>query len=77
MNSIKTGRKYRADEVFYQIGKVIWLPFILAGFWFAYVGYDRYGELAQCSIKENQRPAHAPGCGGTRGLFIICSAGNC
>lgn len=70
MNSIKTGRKYRADEVFYQIGKVIWLPFILAGFWFAYVGYDRYGELAQCSIKKISG-LPCPGCGGTRAFYYL------
>lgn len=70
MNSIKTDRKYRADEVFYQIGKVIWLPFILAGFWFAYEGYIRYGELAQCSIKKISG-LPCPGCGGTRAFYYL------
>ena len=70
MNSIKTDRKYRADEVFYQIGKVIWLPFILAGFWFAYGGYNRYGELAQCGIKKISG-LPCPGCGGTRAFYYL------
>ena len=70
MNSIKTDRKYRADEVFYQIGKVIWLPFILAGFWFAYEGYNRYGELAQCGIKKISG-LPCPGCGGTRAFYYL------
>ncbi len=71
MNSIEiTGRKYRADEVFYQIGKFIWLPFLAAGFWFAYQGYDRYGELAECSIRKISG-LPCPGCGGTRAFYYL------
>lgn len=70
MNFIKTDRKYRADEVFYQIGKVIWLPFVIAGFWFAYEGYDRYGELAECGIRKISG-LPCPGCGGTRAFYYL------
>ena len=44
MNSIEiTGRKYRADEVFYQIGKFIWLPFLAAGFLVKFLFFIKKG----------------------------------
>lgn len=72
MNFIKSssGKKYRADEIFYQIGKIIWLPFLAAGFWFAHGGYERYGELAVCSIRE-MSGLPCPGCGGTRAFYYL------
>lgn len=72
MNSIKikTDRKYRADEIFYQMGKVVWLPFVIAGLWFAHTGYDRYGELAQCGI-QRLSGLPCPGCGGTRAFYYL------
>lgn len=64
------GGKYRADEIFYRIGKVIWLPFLIAGFWFACYGYERYGELAECGIRKICG-LPCPGCGGTRAFYYL------
>lgn len=61
---------YRTDTVFYQIGKVIWLPFLIAGVWFAAYGFPEYGDLFACSIKKICG-FPCPGCGGTRSLYYF------
>jgi len=63
-------RKIRVDEVFYQLGKIFWLPFCLFGFWFARAGYERYGELAGCFIRR-LCGFPCPGCGGTRAFYYL------
>lgn len=60
----------RADFVFYQIGKFIWLPFCIAGWWFAQKGYQMLEGMTTCAIK---RISHlpCPGCGGTRAVYYL------
>ena len=72
MISIKfqSGRKYRADEIFYHVGKVIWLPFCMAGIWFSHGGYERFGEQMTCSIREICG-LPCPGCGITRAFYYL------
>lgn len=63
-------RKIRVDEVFYQIGKVFWLPLGIAGFWFERIGYEKYGSLTACSIRR-MCGFPCPGCGGTRAFYYL------
>lgn len=72
MTSIKKGHevKYRADEIFYLIGKGFWLPFCLAGFWFAHGGYEKYGDLVACAFRR-MCGFPCPGCGGTRAFYYL------
>lgn len=70
MNCIKEQKKIRVDEVFYQIGKVFWFFFVIAGFWFARTGYERYGKLTACSIRK-MSGLPCPGCGGTRAFYYL------
>lgn len=58
------------DEIFYRIGKVIWLPFCLVGFWFSYGGYQRFGGWMACSIREICG-LPCPGCGTTRAFYYL------
>ena len=67
---MKKGQKVRVDEVFYEIGKVFWLPFCMFGFWFAKTGYMKYGELAECAIRR-RCGLPCPGCGGTRAFYYL------
>lgn len=60
----------RADVVFYQIGKVIWLPFCLTGFWFANWGYRMLDGVSTCVIKQ-LCGLPCPGCGGTRAFYHL------
>lgn len=60
----------RADTFFYQLGKLFWLPFCAAGFWFARSGYERYGALTQCAIRR-RCGLPCPGCGGTRAFYYL------
>lgn len=72
MNCTKSivNKKYRADEIFYQIGKGFWLPFCLAGLWFAHGGFEKYGELTTCAIRR-MCGFPCPGCGGTRAFYYL------
>ncbi len=63
-------QKLHADGIFYQIGKVFWLPFCLVGVWFAHGGYERYGELTACGIRR-MCGLPCPGCGGTRAFYYL------
>lgn len=56
--------------MFYQIGKVFWIPFGAFGFWFAGTGYDRYKELTSCAIRR-MCGLPCPGCGGTRAFYYL------
>lgn len=73
MNFIKdevTG-KYRVDRLFFWIGRWIWIPVCIFGFWFAYgSGFQDYGDLFACSFKEITK-LPCPGCGGTRAFFYL------
>lgn len=60
----------RVDTVFYQLGKFFWLPFCMAGFWFAQSGYEKYGDLTECAIRQ-RCGLPCPGCGGTRAFYYL------
>lgn len=62
--------RLREDTVFYQLGKMAFIPFILIGIWFAYTGYAQYGELFACAFKK-MCGLPCPGCGGTRALYYL------
>lgn len=64
------GKKYRVDEVFYQVGKMVWLPFCAVGIWFSHSGYERYGEWMACFIRKICG-LPCPGCGGTRAFYYL------
>ena len=69
-SKIKSNSRYRADEIFYQIGKGFWLPFCLIGNWFAHGGYERYGKLTACDVRRICG-FPCPGCGGTRAFYYL------
>ena len=60
--------KIRIDTFFYHIGKIIWLPALIAGSWFTKTGFETYKGYMACSI---YRMTHipCPGCGGTRAVY--------
>lgn len=62
--------KYRTDTVFFYIGMIMIIPFLLIGLWFARFGFSEYKELFACSIKE-MCGLPCPGCGGTRALYYM------
>lgn len=66
----KTKGTYRVDDFFYLVGKIIFIPVCLFGFWFAKDGYDGYQELFACSIRE-MSGLPCPGCGGTRAFYHL------
>lgn len=72
MNFIKkdASGRYREEEIFYQIGKIIFIPFCLFGFWFAKVGYVQYGKLLACAFLQ-KTGLPCPGCGGTRAFYFL------
>ena len=63
-------KKYRVDVFLYHIGKIIWLPVLIAGSWFAKWGYAKVGEVFACNFyKVCGFPC--PGCGGTRAVYQL------
>lgn len=64
------GGKYRADEFFYRIGKIVWLPFCLIGIWFSHGGYDSLKGWMMCAIRE-KCGLPCPGCGITRAFYYL------
>lgn len=58
------------DDVFYLIGKVIFVPVVLFGFWFARKGFADHGELFECEIRRISG-LPCPGCGGTRAFYHL------
>ena len=63
-------KKYRADTVFFQIGKVIWIPIVILGVWYANTGYGQIGELFACKFYKICK-IPCPGCGGTRAVYYL------
>ena len=71
MNSTdKMMHKYQVDEVFYVIGKIIFLPVLLFGFWFADHGFAEYKKLFEC-VFWRSTGLPCPGCGGTRAFYYL------
>lgn len=70
MKCIKKDGKYRVDELFYLIGKIIFIPFVFFGFWFAGSGYEAYGSHITCAIRD-LCGLPCPGCGGTRAFYYL------
>lgn len=56
------------DTFFFNLGKVIWIPVLLAGIWFQAAGYEILRPLLVCSIRS-RTGIPCPGCGGTRALM--------
>lgn len=67
---IKKAGKYQVDDVFYLIGKMIFIPVMLFGLWFARNGFSDYGELFECEIRRISG-LPCPGCGGTRAFYHL------
>lgn len=68
---ISTREKHQiihADTLFFNVGKFIWMPVLLAGIWFRAVGYEVLRPLLVCSIRS-RTGIPCPGCGGTRALI--------
>lgn len=63
--------KYRVDTVFYNIGKVIWIPVFFAGIWFAQSGFAEFKDLFACDLQRISG-LPCPGCGGTRAVYYLC-----
>ena len=65
-----TYMKKRADTIFYQIGKFIWLPVLAAGIWVAEDGLERLEGIFECNIRKISG-FPCPGCGGTRAFYYL------
>lgn len=71
MNSTtKRVEKYQVDNVFYLIGKAVFIPVMVFGLWFAQRGFSDYGELFECEIRRISG-LPCPGCGGTRAFYHL------
>ena len=66
----KPRRQYRVDEVFYLMGKLIFIPFCVFGIWFSYKGFDLLGDSFFCTFKK-VTGFPCPGCGGTRAFVYL------
>lgn len=63
-------KRYRADTIFYQLGKVIWIPTVIGGFWLSRGGFSKHGDWFLCSVKKITG-FPCPGCGGTRAVNAL------
>lgn len=68
--TIKKPDNCQADDFFYLTGKVIFIPVLLFGFWFAFKGFRDYGHLLECEIRRISG-LPCPGCGGTRAFYHL------
>ena len=62
--------KTKTDTVFYRIGQLILIPFILFGLWFARTGYENFHSLLTCAFYR-LTGFPCPGCGGTRAFCYL------
>lgn len=69
-STIKIRQKYQVDDVFYMIGKMIFLPVLLFGFWFADHGFMDHSGLFECTLRRVSG-LPCPGCGGTRAFYHL------
>lgn len=60
----------RADSIFYQIGKFIWLPVLMAGIWYGRYGFEQFESVFQCDIRRISG-FPCPGCGGMRAFYYL------
>ena len=63
----------RTDRFFYSIGKWIWLPLLIFGFWFSYGYFDMHMKdnvLYECKFRQ-ATGLPCPGCGGTRAFVFL------
>lgn len=65
-------KRYRADTIFYYIGKVIWIPVVFGGFWLSLGGLSEHGDWFACYVKK-LTGIPCPGCGGTRAVSALFS----
>lgn len=70
MNS--AGRKTRADQEFYRLGKWIWIPILIAGIMFAKWGVDYISGFSffRCRFRDITG-LPCPGCGGTHAVTAL------
>lgn len=66
----QAAQKCRVDEIFYFIGKVIFIPLFLLGIWFSQGGFEKYSQLLECSLRRLSG-LPCPGCGGTRAFYHL------
>lgn len=65
-------KRYRADAIFYHIGKVLWIPVVIGGFWLSLGGLSAHGDWFACYVKK-LTGFPCPGCGGTRAVSALFS----
>lgn len=63
--------RIKEEQIFYLIGKVILLPAMIIGIWFAVYGFNQFGTVFQCDIREHFG-FPCPGCGGTHAVYYLC-----
>ena len=62
--------RIEVNQVFYVIGKILFLPMLLLGIWFSYYGFDHSHKLFTCYIRTHLGMI-CPGCGGTRAVYYL------
>ena len=70
LSNIEENEIHAADMVFYRIGQVALLPFLLFGLWFAHSGYALLDGRMLCGFRA-VTGLPCPGCGGTRAFYYL------